>query len=206
MTPQKLSRGQNLALPAGTSCIDAFIGWGRATTEVDASALLLGADGKVGSDADFVFYNQPRSANGAVRFEGITTTGSGARARISIDLSVLPGDVHAVALVGIVAEGTFGSLGALTFTIADGSGTPVAEYTPADATTDRPHRAHYLFMRAGIPVQTVSWFYPIGRWIFLRPERLSSFLIPHPHRFTCQVSTRISDRRLIERRSPDRTP
>lgn len=149
MTVPKLSRGQNLPLSADTSRIDAVIGWGRATTEVDASALLLGTDGKVGSDADFVFYNQPRSSNGAVKFEGSTTTGPGAQARISLNLTALPDHVHTVALAGSVATGSFGSLGALTLTIVDESGRPVAEYTTAEATTEQAFVFGEIYRRAG---------------------------------------------------------
>ncbi|WP_435829408.1 TerD family protein [Nocardia fusca] len=43
---------------------------------MDVSALLLGTDNKVGSDADFVFYNQPESPDGSVRFAGTEASGS----------------------------------------------------------------------------------------------------------------------------------
>ena len=44
---------------------------------LDASALLCGADGKVRSDADFVFYNNLQADNGAVTHQGDNRTGEG---------------------------------------------------------------------------------------------------------------------------------
>ncbi|MFD3707641.1 TerD family protein [Nocardia sp. NPDC058658] len=149
MTPPRLLRGQNIPLPADTTSIEAVIGWAESTVEVDASALLLGADGKVGSDADFVFYNQPRSADGSVRFEGTGDTGSGTQARIVIDLSAVPEHVHAVALVGSVATGKFGALGELTFTILDGARRSLAVYASTDATTETAFVFGEVYRRAG---------------------------------------------------------
>lgn len=149
MTPSRLLRGQNIPLPADTIRIDAVIGWAESTVEVDASALLLGPDGKVGSDADFVFYNQPRSTDGSVRFEGTGGTVSGTHARIVIDLSAVPDHVHAVALVGSIATGNFGALGELTFTILDESSRSLAEYAAADATTETAFVFGEVYRRAG---------------------------------------------------------
>ncbi len=114
-----LSKGQNLSLPADVEQIDVVLGWTESDVEVDASALLLNADRKVRSDADFVFYNQPESTDGSIRFLGASGTEEGAQARIAIDLSAVPDDVHTVALGGSVAAGGFGDLGKL----ASGSST-----------------------------------------------------------------------------------
>ena len=81
VTTPMLSKGQNAPLPEEATGIDVVLGWTESDIEVDASALLLGAGGKVGSDADFVFYNQPESADGSVRFLGRSTTEDGAQAR-----------------------------------------------------------------------------------------------------------------------------
>lgn len=67
MEDQFLSKGQNIELPDKLDQIDIVITWDNSEFGVDASALLLGADGKVRSDADFVFYNQQESADGSVR-------------------------------------------------------------------------------------------------------------------------------------------
>ncbi|WP_084760735.1 TerD family protein [Nocardia mangyaensis] len=149
VTPPKLLRGQNLPLPADANCIDAVIGWADSAADVDASALLLGADGKVGSDADFVFYNQPRSADGSVRFEGTDASRGRARARIVVDLSAVPEHVHTVALVGSVTTGNFGALGDLTLEILDGAGSSLAEYVTSDATTETAFVFGEVYRRAG---------------------------------------------------------
>ncbi|MGR6998145.1 TerD family protein [Yinghuangia aomiensis] len=86
--------GANAALPAAPLAID--VTW-RDGTGVDVSALLLGADGKVRGDADMVFFNNPESACGAVRF-----TAQPGTARIDIDPKALPADVERVALVAAV--------------------------------------------------------------------------------------------------------
>ncbi|MFB8279191.1 TerD family protein [Nocardia colli] len=136
MTSPMLSKGQNLSLPDDVVCIDVVIGWTESEIEVDGSALLLGADGKVGCDSDFVFYNQPESVDGAVRFLGVSATEEGAQARIAVDLSAVSAAVHTVALVGSIGVGTFGDLGKLTLRVVDAAGHSLAEYTTADATTE----------------------------------------------------------------------
>ena len=131
-----LSKGQNLSLPAEVEQIDVVLGWTESEVEVDASALLLNSGGKVRSDEDFVFYNQPESTDGSIRFLGTSGTEEGAQARIAIDLSAVPADVHTVALVGSVGEGRFGDLGKLALRVVDGAGYTLAEYVTADARTE----------------------------------------------------------------------
>jgi len=58
-----LAKGANIPLTA--SRVRAVLAWSGAA-DADASALLLTAAGRVRSDADFVFYNQPTGAGGAV--------------------------------------------------------------------------------------------------------------------------------------------
>ena len=65
MTHARL-KGSNVPLEATT--VRAVLRWtpGPGVPDVDASALLLGLDGRVRSDEDFVFYNQPRHPSGKV--------------------------------------------------------------------------------------------------------------------------------------------
>lgn len=136
MSSPLLSKGQNIPLPEDVGRVDIVIGWPEPEIEVDASALLLGADRRVGSDADFVFYNQTESPDGSVCFLGTSATEEGKQARISIDLSSVPAHVHTIALAGSVGEGTFGALGKLAFHVIDPAGHSLAEYLTADADTE----------------------------------------------------------------------
>ncbi|WP_432506858.1 TerD family protein [Kineococcus arenarius] len=80
-----LAKGGNVSLTkVAPNLTEAAVGLGwdvRTTTgvdfDLDASALLLGAGGKVLSDAHFVFYNQLASPEGAVRHTGDNRTGEG---------------------------------------------------------------------------------------------------------------------------------
>ena len=64
----ELAKGQNVVLgEAGDTVVR--VSWSAGPT-VDASALLLGGDGKVRSDADFVFYGQPQHPSGSVKHAG----------------------------------------------------------------------------------------------------------------------------------------
>ncbi|MFB8001426.1 TerD family protein [Nocardia sp. NPDC056000] len=150
MTSPILSKGQNLALSDDVVRVDIVIGWAEAEVAVDASALLLGEDRKVLSDSDFVFYNQPESTDGSVRFLGTSATEEGAQTRITIDLAAVPAEVHVVALAGSVGTGTFGQLGKVAFCVVDGAGQSLAEYVTADATTESAVLFGEVYRRAGV--------------------------------------------------------
>jgi tellurium resistance protein TerD len=80
-----LSKGGNVSLTKsapGLTNILIGLGWDARATDgaafdLDASAFLLKADGKVASDADFIFFNQAASADGSVKHMGDNTTGAG---------------------------------------------------------------------------------------------------------------------------------
>ncbi|MEU1435030.1 TerD family protein [Streptomyces sp. NPDC005775] len=89
-------KGSNVPLDA--MAVRAVLRWtpGAGVPDVDASALLLGSGGRVRSDEDFVFYNQPRHPSGLVRRlpkrslpEGLTDT-------IEADLNALDPSVDQV--------------------------------------------------------------------------------------------------------------
>lgn len=88
------------------------LGWDVRSTDgaafdLDASALLLGADGKVRSDADFIFYNQPKDAVGSVIHQGDNKTGEGDGddEQITVDLSLVPADVQKIVFAVSIHEG-----------------------------------------------------------------------------------------------------
>ncbi|WP_459546183.1 TerD family protein [Nocardia sp. X0981] len=149
MSPM-LSKGQNMPLPGDAVQIDVVLGWSESEVEVDASALLLDATGKVRADADFVFYNQPEALDGAVRFLGVSVTEEGAQARLALDLSAIPDEVCTLALAGSLTTGNFGGLGKLAFRVVDAAGRVLAEYLTADAVTESAFVFGEVYRRAGI--------------------------------------------------------
>ncbi|AYF79660.1 TerD family protein [Nocardia yunnanensis] len=149
MTLSMLSKGENASLPEDVQRVDVVIGWAESEVEVDASALLLGESRKVAADSDFVFYNQPESADGSVRFLGTGVTEEGAQTRIAIDLATVPEAVHTVALAGSVGAGTFERLGKIAFRVIDGTGRTIAEYATAEATTESAFLFGEIYRRNG---------------------------------------------------------
>ena len=81
------------------------LGWdvnkydGGADFELDASAFLLGSNGKVQNDLDFIFYNNLRHSSGAVIHTGdnLTGEGEGDDEVIKVDLSKVPENIHKIA-------------------------------------------------------------------------------------------------------------
>lgn len=63
----ELQAGQNVALPDSQLDVELVAGTGH---DADLSVLLLGTDGRVASDQDFVFFNNPSGAGGAVLLRG----------------------------------------------------------------------------------------------------------------------------------------
>jgi len=101
-----LSKGQRVNLEKGMSMALIGLGWdtnrydGGADFDLDASAFLLGANGKVRTDADFIFYGNLQSEDGSVRHTGdnLTGEGEGDDEVIIINLSKIPADIQKIAI------------------------------------------------------------------------------------------------------------
>ncbi|HFH4315015.1 TerD family protein [Pseudomonas aeruginosa] len=102
-----LQKGGNLSLSKeapGLTKILVGLGWDPRSTDgtqfdLDASAFLLNATGKVRGDADFIFYNQLKSPDGSVEHTGDNRDGAGDGddEAIKVDLSRVPADVDKIA-------------------------------------------------------------------------------------------------------------
>jgi len=66
--------------------------------DLDSAAFLLGANGKVTSDGDFVFYNNLKHTSGAVQHLGdnLTGAGEGDDEQLKIDLSKVPETIQKI--------------------------------------------------------------------------------------------------------------
>lgn len=109
MASLTLSKGSNLSLSkADPQLRRAMIGlgWDPRTTageqfDLDASALLLTAGGKVRSNDDFIFYNQLSSTDGSVVHQGDNRTGEGEGddEQILIDLAAVSPEIEKIVIV-----------------------------------------------------------------------------------------------------------
>lgn len=119
---QTLGKGANAPLPPGPVAVRV-----RAAAPVDISALLLTASGKVRTDDDFVFYNQPSAAGVRYRDDGV-----------DVDPTQVEAAIETVTLTASLdgrGPATFGALGGLTMEVAVG-GTPVAVFEPDGLSTE----------------------------------------------------------------------
>ncbi|MGY0486779.1 TerD family protein [Streptomyces sp. WG-D5] len=101
-----LSKGGNVSLSKeapGLTAVVVGLGWDVRTTtgtdfDLDASAILISAEGKVRNDQDFVFFNNLKSADGSVEHTGDNTTGEGEGddEQVKVDLAAVPADVDKV--------------------------------------------------------------------------------------------------------------
>lgn len=99
-----LKKGQKVDLTKtnpGLSKILIGLGWdtnkydGGSAFDLDAAAFLLGENGKVKSEADFIFYGNLKHASEAVEHLGdnLTGDGEGDDEQIKIDLAKVPADI-----------------------------------------------------------------------------------------------------------------
>ncbi len=102
-----LKKGQKVDLTKtnpGLKNILIGLGWdtnkydGGKDFDLDSSVFLLGANGKVASDDDFVFYGNLKHKSGAVEHLGdnLTGEGEGDDEQIKIDLSKVPAEVEKI--------------------------------------------------------------------------------------------------------------
>lgn len=132
-----MSKGSNVPVP--TTALRVELGWrsGPGVPDADASALLL-VGGKVRSDADFVFYNQPAHSSGAVRHEGKRDAGGQVTDSIHVDLARVEPAIETVILAASADGGSFGRVPGLYIEVKDAAqGTVVARFdsTGADVET-----------------------------------------------------------------------
>ena len=144
----QLTKGANLTVPAER--VRASLSWtgSPGVPDVDASALLLGADGVVSSDADFVFYNQPAHASGSVRHAG-KSVGAQCRDVIDVDLAAVPAAVERIVLAASSDGGTFGQVPGLQLLISDLTTNAVVAMFPISATDETALVGGELYRRAG---------------------------------------------------------
>ncbi|WP_326842796.1 VWA domain-containing protein [Streptomyces sp. NBC_01558] len=149
MTATSMSKGGNL--PVAVDAVQVELGWsgGPGAPDADASALLLGADGRVRDDGDFVFYNQPQHASGAVRHLGKRRDGGATTDTVGVDLASLEPGIDRVVLGASVDGGTFGGLSGLRLRLLDaGTGRELALFE-MEATTETAFIGGELYRRAG---------------------------------------------------------
>jgi stress response protein SCP2 len=134
-----MTMGSNVSLTELSENVGSAIvslGWSSPTGEGDAdvSVLLLDGNGKVRSDADFYFYNNPVAADGSVQLLGKEPTGDGSEDRISFDLTAVPAEVERIVVAASRYEGArFGELDDLKVTLADAGGENLLRFVIEDA-------------------------------------------------------------------------
>jgi len=112
--PVSLNKGGNVSLSKedpGLKVAMIGLGWDARATDgaafdLDASAFLLNADGKVRSDADFIFYNQKKSSDGSIEHQGdnLTGAGEGDDEQVKVTLAGVPAEVQRIAFSVTIHE------------------------------------------------------------------------------------------------------
>ncbi|PTH88703.1 TetR family transcriptional regulator [Streptomyces sp. A244] len=129
-------KGSNVPLEATT--VRAVLRWtpGQGVPDVDASALLLGPDGRVRSDEDFVFYNQPRHPAGKVWRLGKKRVAEGLTDTIQTDLTGVESGVSRILLVASADGVTFDRVRELRILLYDAADTGTEALAYFDVTPE----------------------------------------------------------------------
>lgn len=110
-----LQKGGNVNLSKeapGLNKLTVGLGWDVRSTDgtdfdLDGIVFMLTTAGKVRSDADFIFYNNLKSADGSVQHSGDNRTGAGEGddETVQIDLARVPADVDKIAFAVTIHDG-----------------------------------------------------------------------------------------------------
>ncbi|WP_128429967.1 TerD family protein [Streptomyces cyaneus] len=144
-----MPKGSNVPVP--TAALRVELGWrsGPGVPDVDASALLL-VGGKVRSDGDFVFYNQPVHSSDAVRHEGKRDAGGQVTDSLLVDLARVEPAIETVILAASADGGAFGQVPDLYIEVKDAAqGTVVARFDSAGATVETAFVLGEFYRRQG---------------------------------------------------------
>lgn len=107
-----LTKGQKISLDKGVKLALVGLGWdtnkydGAADFDLDASAFMLGANGRVRKDSDFIFYGNLASEDGSVVHTGDSLAGGsgGDDETLFIDFTKVPADVQKIAITVTIYE------------------------------------------------------------------------------------------------------
>ncbi|CAL9655953.1 TerD family protein [Streptomyces sp. enrichment culture] len=144
-----MSKGSNIPVP--TTALRVELGWrsGPGVPDADASALLL-VGGKVRSDADFVFYNQPAHASGSVRHEGKRDAGGRVTDSLLVDLTRVEPAIETVILAASSDGGAFGQVPELYIEVRDTTqNSVVARFDNPGATVETAFVLGEFYRRQG---------------------------------------------------------
>lgn len=111
-----LAKGQKVDLTKtnpGLTKVIVGLGWdvnkydGGNDFDLDTSVFLLGDNGKVGSESDFVFYNNTTGGNGSVVHTGDNRTGAGDGddEQVTVELGAVPASVQRIAFTITIHDG-----------------------------------------------------------------------------------------------------
>ncbi|MGX6509806.1 TerD family protein [Rhodococcus sp. SJ-2] len=136
-----LAKGQNGPLSANDVVVSLEL-----TTPADLSALLVKADGKVRSDADFVFFNQPTGPG-----VNLVPGAPGQAASLAVSLGAVPADIEQVRAVITLddASSSFGRFAPPTARVSDANGTVLYEYRIEGLSSESIVIALELYRRQG---------------------------------------------------------
>lgn len=100
-----LEKGQRISMDKGLSLVGVGLGWdpnigSGFDFDLDASAFMLGSNGRIPSDEFFVFYNNPKSPDGSVESTGDDTTGGnsdgGDDETLNVDLTKVSSQIQEI--------------------------------------------------------------------------------------------------------------
>ena len=136
---QQLTKGQNAPLPTDTIVVSVAL-----SAPADVSALLLTESGKVRTDADFVFFNQPTGP-------GVQLVPGQSGSNLQITTGQIPADVDKVrAIITLDSPGaSFGQFPAPTAHVADAAGNPLYEYRIDELSSESVVIALEVYRRQG---------------------------------------------------------
>ncbi|HMA45801.1 MAG TPA: TerD family protein, partial [Frankiaceae bacterium] len=148
---QVLAKGANTALPSPSVTVAV-----TSVTPLDIAALLVTQTGKVRSDDDFVFYNQP--------------SGPGVRLRppstLDLDLGAVPAVIDKVVLTASLdgsGPATFAQAGRIEVVVRDARGGEVARFVPDGLSTETALVLAEVYRRQGAwKVRAVGQGYASG--------------------------------------------
>lgn len=164
--PVSLSKGGNVSLSKeapGLTKIVIGLGWDTRATDgaafdLDASLFMLGENGKVRSDSDFIFYNNKTSGDGSVEHLGDNLTGEGAGddEQVKVNLAGVPADVSRLTVGVTIHEAqtrgqNFGMVSSAFIRVVNGDdNTEIARYDLSeDASTETAMLFGEVYRNAG---------------------------------------------------------